>query len=693
MATKATGPDRADWIGRPLDERAPSQALRADPKGLWHVGKHGKGDLPAMDLDKKMGRFPGKFPYMARWEWALLGVMLIAIFTRFVDLGKTPLFHDESYYWVWAQHIAPGNLELAFYDHPAGVAYLIYISTAVFGDSEFGVRAIFASLGVLNVWLIYKFGKYLYDQRTGVIAAFLMSINFGHILLSRSAMNDVAACFMFTVILYYFAKAVFERNERYLWFVGVALGVGFLIKYTVAVIALCFLIFAYAYPQHRRFLRCKTTIYALVLAAIITIPFWVWNATHDWAGLLYQGNHASPFLGLFIGGDIFANQILSWYWYPMIWLVSISLPLTAICVAGLAAVFKFRWNRDNIALTLGAFILMIITYSQHMLALTMAFELIFWFGVYLAYKGFKSDRDALVGLAAIVFIAFFAFSLGRMPHWMFPAFAPISIAGARWLPKAYSRVAINRRQATAMAVVMMLGVNWMGAYAINGAYAMGNGGQAPDPKSMLGGLWVSTTNGTRELGKATAVVLEEYPGSVVLTPNWVTYSPVDYYLHRQGVQAEMYTWVWDYQIGTVWKRDVKYMPSGYDKAVIPVYDSAFLGRPDEDEIFLYLIYSSDNTTGMRWWGTNDQTCYARTGFDYYEVVNVGSLDYNSTFLWQKQHTSINPYFVVYAEKRGADNITLIYDGMRYTSPKSKLVYNGTTGPDWLDFTKYEPVDR
>jgi len=690
MDTTEGRPARADRIGGPSG-KGHSRALRADPRGLWHVDRTARSDLPPMDAGKKTSHWRDGFPYLNKWEWALLLVMAIAVFTRFVKLGDTPLFHDEAYYWVWSQHITWGNLELSFFDHPAGVAYLITFSTAVFGDSEFGVRAIFAILGVLNVWLMYHVGKYLYDQRTGVIAAFLLSVNYGHILLSRSAMNDVAACFIFTVILYFFARAVFERSDRYLWFMGLALGVGFLLKYTVVVIALGFLIFAYAYPEYRKFLKRRTTVYALLLAAIITTPFWVWNATHDWAGLIYQGGHASPFLGLFLGGDIFSNQVLSWYYYPMIWLLAVSLPLTAICIAGLAAVFKFRWKRESVALVVGSFIMMIITYSQQLLALTMAFELIFWYGVILAYKGFKSDRDALIGITAIVFIAFFAFSLGRMPHWMFPAFAPMSIAGARWLPKAYSAVAINRRQATVVAVTMMLGLNWMGAYAVNGAYAMGNGGQAPDPKSMVAGVWVSSTNGTKDLGQATARVLADHPDSVVLVPNWVTYSPVDYYLHRQGVDADIYTWVWDYQIGTVWKRDVKYMPDGSDRAVIPVYDSSFLGRPDIDSVFMYLVYSPDNTTGQHWWGANDQTCYAKTGFDYYEVVSVGALEYNSTFLWQRQHNVVNPYFVAYAEKRGTDNVTLVYDGLKYSAPKSELRYNGTTGRDWLDFFHYENV--
>jgi len=113
--------------------------------------------------------------------------------------------------------------------------------------------------------------------------------------------------------------------------------------------------------------------------------------------------------------------------------------------------------------------------------------------------------------------------------------------------------------------------------------------------------------------------------------------------------------------------------------------------PNEDEVFMYLVYSPSNISDLRWWGSNDQTCYAKTGFDYYEVVEVGNLEYNTTFLWTRTQTHVNPYFIVYAEKRGADNVTVIYDGMKYTAPKSLMTYEGQHGKDWLEFFHYEPV--
>jgi 4-amino-4-deoxy-L-arabinose transferase-like glycosyltransferase len=664
---------------------------KATVKGLWYVpkGKNGRKDLEPKgfglgSVAVRMGIMP-KFPWLTRWQWALLATMVIAIFTRFVKLGDAPLFHDEAYYWVWEQHLGPGNLELSFYDHPPGIAYLIYISTAIFGDSEFGVRAIFAIIGVVNIWVLYKLGKYLYDERTGVIAAFLLSVNFGHILFSRSAMNDVAATLAFTVILFLFAKAVFERSDRYLILAGFALGVGFLIKYTIAVIALGFLVFAAVYPKYRKFIFGKTLVYSMSIAAVLTLPFWAWNATHDWAGFVYQGGHASPFLGLFFGGDFFANQIRILTSNPMIWFIAIGVPLTLLSLASLFWFFKFQWRKEAVALLGVSFLGMIITYAMQLLILTFAFELMFWAAVIMAYKGFKSEKDALVGLTALVFIAFFAMSLGNMPHWVFPAFAPISILGARWLPRAYKYVVLNKRQLFAFAAVAMFGLTWVTAYSVNGAYSMGNMSEGPDPKAPFGAAWTSTTYPTKMMGEETAHYCRMYPDAVVLVPNWVTYSPVDYYLYREGVDVDMYTWVWDYQIGIVWERDVEHMPNDTSRAVVPVYASSFLGGPDEDNIFRILVYSDVNESGWRWWGSNDQTMFARTGFDHYQIVSIGRLDYNYTIFYQETNTVVLPYFVVIAEKRGTDNVTVVDEnGFEWWAPKSDLIYEGAQGKHWTE---------
>ena len=64
-------------------------------------------------------------------------VALIAVLTvmRMVYAGVMELRTDEAYYWTWSKEGA-----LSVLDHPPGIAWLIRFGTAIFGDTNLGVR-------------------------------------------------------------------------------------------------------------------------------------------------------------------------------------------------------------------------------------------------------------------------------------------------------------------------------------------------------------------------------------------------------------------------------------------------------------------------------------------------------------------------------------------------------------------------
>ena len=64
-------------------------------------------------------------------------LLLIAALTamRLVYAGVLDLRTDEAYYWTWSKESA-----LSFLDHPPGIAWLIRFGTAIFGDTNLGVR-------------------------------------------------------------------------------------------------------------------------------------------------------------------------------------------------------------------------------------------------------------------------------------------------------------------------------------------------------------------------------------------------------------------------------------------------------------------------------------------------------------------------------------------------------------------------
>ena len=68
-----------------------------------------------------------------KWLFGLTAALLAWRFWLLPNLGIT-LYVDEAQYWTWAQH-----LDWGYFSKPPGVAALIWLSTALFGDGMVGV--------------------------------------------------------------------------------------------------------------------------------------------------------------------------------------------------------------------------------------------------------------------------------------------------------------------------------------------------------------------------------------------------------------------------------------------------------------------------------------------------------------------------------------------------------------------------
>ena len=66
-----------------------------------------------------------------------VAVTLVLLVLHLFAAGRLELMFDEAYYRLWAEH-----LDWGYYDHPPLVALWVRVSTAIFGTSEFGIRAL-----------------------------------------------------------------------------------------------------------------------------------------------------------------------------------------------------------------------------------------------------------------------------------------------------------------------------------------------------------------------------------------------------------------------------------------------------------------------------------------------------------------------------------------------------------------------
>jgi dolichol-phosphate mannosyltransferase len=205
------------------------------------------------------------------------------VLLRLIYCSQVELLPEETYYWNYSRH-----LDIGYLDHPPMVAWLIRAGTAVFGQSEFGVRVGAIFCGAIASWYVYRLTQALFDDASALVALVFMQVLpfffFSGILMTP----DVPLTAAWAALLFYLQQALIAGRASAWWRAGVWLGLGLLSKYTILMLAPVAFIFMVWDPQARRWLRHWLPYTALVLALAIFSPVIFWNATHEWASFAFQ---------------------------------------------------------------------------------------------------------------------------------------------------------------------------------------------------------------------------------------------------------------------------------------------------------------------------------------------------------------------------------------------------------------------
>ncbi|HVW65932.1 MAG TPA: glycosyltransferase family 39 protein [Nitrosospira sp.] len=222
-----------------------------------------------------------------RWRVASFGVVAFVLLLRLIYLGVGQLIPDEAYYWNYARH-----MDLSFFDHPPMVAWLIWLGTAVFGDTEFGVRIGAFACGLVTMGYLYALAANLYNKSTGIRTLLLLAVLPFYFATGLLMTPDAPLVAAWAATLYYMERALIaNRNMAWLG-VGIAFGLGILSKYTLGLLGLAALVFVILDPVARRWLGRPQPYLAAVLALLLFSPVLIWNMEHDWVSIMFQSERA-----------------------------------------------------------------------------------------------------------------------------------------------------------------------------------------------------------------------------------------------------------------------------------------------------------------------------------------------------------------------------------------------------------------
>ena len=218
-------------------------------------------------------------------QWLAVAALIAVLTTlRVIYASLIDLRTDEAYYWTWSKE----NV-LCFLDHPPMIAWFIRFGTAIFGDTNLGVRfaGILAML-ITQLLLADIVRRVTHDVRAIVLAVLMPEAALYYGLLMAKVSPDVALI-PFAVAMVWALIRVNESGDGRWWLAaGVFAGLALLSKFTVAMLIPAVLAFMLVPDWRRRWLLSPYPWLAAVFALVLFLPVLIWNAQHDWASFRFQ---------------------------------------------------------------------------------------------------------------------------------------------------------------------------------------------------------------------------------------------------------------------------------------------------------------------------------------------------------------------------------------------------------------------
>ena len=281
---------------------------------------------------------PGALGFPLGREGRLVAILILATAALRLGLGTLiGLSVDESYAVVMSRRVA-----LSYYDHPPFLFWIPRLAAWLTGsESQAAVRLPFILMFMGTTWLTYRLGARLFNERAGLWAAVGLNLAlFFTLPVAGWVLPDGPLLFWSVAAVHCLVAATIcdgrgpaapdEGGPRIVarstlaWAgFGLLAGLALLSKYHAAFLLAGAGLFLLTSKEHRPWLARPQPYLAFVLALVVFSPVLIWNATHDWASIRFQGGRAvpleaeqdTPLLGAIAGQ---AAWMLPWIWVPLL---------------------------------------------------------------------------------------------------------------------------------------------------------------------------------------------------------------------------------------------------------------------------------------------------------------------------------------------------------------------------------------
>ncbi|SDC48102.1 ArnT family glycosyltransferase [Pedobacter soli] len=271
------------------------------------------------------------------------GFVLVKLILPFFLVNTAYSLHrDEFLHLDQAHHLAWGFQSVP----PLTSIFAVIIQ--FLGGSEAAVRLVTASIGALTLiftWkIVAEFKGRLYAKALSAIALICCAVGRLDLLFQPNAFDILS----WTAIYFFLIRYFNTRANKYLYLTGVALGIGFLNKYSI-----CFLIAglipALFIANQRKIYASKHLYGAGLIALLIMLPNLLWQYHHHFPVVGHMKELARTQLDKINRVDFLKDQLL--YYFNIIFIV-----LAGLWALVLSKTFSsYRWIVIGFVISLALF--------------------------------------------------------------------------------------------------------------------------------------------------------------------------------------------------------------------------------------------------------------------------------------------------------------------------------------------------
>lgn len=151
---------------------------------------------------------------LSDWKILFIPIILAAVFFAFYGATKSFWLDEAFSVFVSEQNFSEIVAALRNDTHPPLYYFLLSIWIKIFGTSELAARALSGTFYLLTVTAIYLSGRAIYENRTGLLAAFLYALSPLATGTAQSARMYSVLGFFSVLSLFLFVKYFIQTGER-----------------------------------------------------------------------------------------------------------------------------------------------------------------------------------------------------------------------------------------------------------------------------------------------------------------------------------------------------------------------------------------------------------------------------------------------------------------------------------------------